>query len=142
MADSQARGGMGTRLYRYNGTAWESIGEIRDINGPALTSMMEDATHMESTDGVEERVPVGVKSVGEVTFTLQKVQDAALQAALRADLMSCTRREWRIVLPSGTKRISFDGYVSTIAPSIPLKGIMTQDVTITPTGAAVEEAHP
>lgn len=142
MAQTQARGGFGTRIYRYNGTAWESIGEVRDVNGPTLTGIVEDATHMESPNGWEERVHVGVKSAGEVTFALQLVQSDAMQAALRADLSEGTLREWRLVLPSGTRRIAFDAYVTTMGNAFPLKGIMTRDITFTITGEPVEEAHP
>ena len=118
---TQARGGFGTIIYRQDGSTWTSVGEVRDVSGPALSAVIEDATNMESPNGWAERVAVGVKEAGEVTFAMNLVADNSLQTALRSDLNAGTARSWRIVFPGGGRRISFTGFVSNLGPAMPVR---------------------
>lgn len=140
---TQARGGFGTKLYRDNGSGtFTAIAEIGDINGPELTQIMEDATNMDSPNGWGEKIAVGLREAGDVSFQMHLLQDDSTQNALLSDLGASTLSNFRIVLAGGTKRWSFSGYVTKIGQSYPLKGKMMNDVTIAITGRPVKEAHP
>lgn len=140
---TQARGGFGTKLYRDNGSGtFTAIAEIGDINGPELTQIMEDATNMDSPNGWGEKIAVGLREAGDVSFQMHLLQDDSTQNALLSDLGASTLSNFRIVLAGGTKRWAFSGYVTKIGQSYPLKGKMMNDVTIAITGRPVKEAHP
>lgn len=140
---SQAKGGFKTKLYRDSDGAgtFQQVSEILDVTGPGISQVLEDATHMDSADGFSEKIAVGLREAGDVTFQMHNLQDDASQNGLLADLNSSTLRNYRLVFSSGTKRISFSGFVASISPSYPLRGKMVQDVVISVTGKPVKEAH-
>lgn len=139
---SQAKGGFKTKLYREDPSGtWQQVSEILDVNGPAISQVIEDATHMDSADGFSEKIAVGLREAGDVTFQMHLLQDDASQGGLRADLNASTSRAYRLVFSSATKRISFTGFVASIGNSFPVRGKMVQDVTISITGKPVFEAH-
>ncbi len=143
MPATQAKGAFGTKLYRDDGTGtFTAVAEVLDINGPELSQIIEDATNMDSPNGWGEKIGVGLREAGDVTFQMNLLQDDATQNALITDLGSSTKRNFRIVLAGGTKRWSFSGFVATIGQTYPVKGKMVSDVTITVTGQAVKEPHP
>lgn len=139
---SQAKGGFKTKLYREDPSGtWQQVSEILDVNGPAISQVIEDATHMDSADGFSEKIAVGLREAGDVTFQMHLLQDDASQGGLLSDLNASTSRAYRLVFSSGTKRISFTGFVASIGNAFPLRGKMVQDVVITVTGKPVKEAH-
>lgn len=141
---AQARGGFKTKLYRDaagDGSNWQQIAEVLDINGPELTQVIEDATHMDSPDGYAEKIAVGLREAGDITLQLHLLQDDASQLSLRADLNSSTVRNYRIVLPTGTKRIQFSAFVASLNHSFPMRGKMVHDLTLSVTGKPTYEAH-
>lgn len=140
---TQARGGFGTKLYRDDGSGtFAAVAEVMDINGPEVSHVIEDATNMDSPNGWAEKIAVGVKEAGDVSFQMNLLQDDSTQNALLADVGSGTKRNFRIVLAGGTKRWAFAGFVAKIGQSYPMRGKMVNDVTITITGQPVKEAHP
>lgn len=139
---SQAKGGFKTKLYREDPSGtWQQVSEILDVTGPATSQVIEDATHMDSADGFSEKIAVGLREAGDVTFQMHLLQDDASQNGLLADLNASTSRAYRIVFPSGTKRIVFTGFVANIGNAFPVRGKMVQDVTLSITGKPVREAH-
>lgn len=142
MPATQARGGFKTKLMRDDGTGnFTQIAEVKDIQAPDKMLLMEDATNMDSEDYVE-RVPVGLHDTSAITFQINHIEADASQASLEQDLDGAVKRNWRIVHPSGAKRISFSGYVTKMGAAYPVKGIMVRDCEITPTGKPVKENHP
>ncbi len=143
MAATQAKGGFGTKLYRDDGTGtFVAIAEVLDVNGPELTQVIEDATHMESPSGWGEKIAVGLREAGDITFQVHMLQDDVTQGTLYSDLNSSAKQNFRLVYPSGTKRLAFSGFVQRIGHSYPVKGKMVNDVTISITGPVVKEANP
>lgn len=141
MAATSARSGFGTLFQIGDGAGPEvftTIAEVRDISGPAIRQMVEDATHMESPDGYAEKVPT-IREAGDVTFQMHLVAGNATQDLLRADLNAGTKRNFRIVVGGATKRWAFTGYVTEVGSSHPVKGVMVNDVTISLTGKPVLE---
>jgi len=142
MPATQAKGGFGTKLYRDDGAGtFVPVAEVLDVDGPELSQIVEDATNMDSPNGWAEKIAVGVREAGDVTFPAHLLQDDATQNSLLTDLGASTKRNFRIVYPSGTKRLSFSGFVQRIAHAFPVKGKMMHNITLSITGQVVKEAH-
>ncbi|MFN0133427.1 MAG: phage tail tube protein [Phycisphaerales bacterium] len=140
---TQAKGGFGSKIYRDDGTGtFVAVAEVLDVNGPELTQIIEDATNMDSANGWGEKIAVGVREAGDVTFQMHMLQDAATQNVLYSDLGSSTKSNYRLVFPGGTKRLAFAGFVSRIGHSYPVKGKLVNDVTLSITGQVLKEANP
>ena len=143
MTATQAKGGFGAKLYRDDGTGtFVAVAEVLDINGPELSQIIEDATTMDSPNGWGEKIAVGVREAGDVTFQMHMIQDDTTQNSLYSDLGSSTKRNFRLVFPSGTKRLAFSGFVQRIGQSYPVKGKLVNDCTVSITGQVVKEANP
>lgn len=144
MPATRAKGGFGTRIYRDDGSGTYPmvVAELKDISGPDWTLQMEDATNQDSPNGWVEKIGVGLKESGDVTFQMNFLDSDASQLALRADLKASAVRQWRIVFPGAAKRLSFSGTVSKIGATHPVRGIMVSDVVITTTGEPILENHP
>lgn len=145
MPATRAKGGFKTLIYRGDGASptegFSPVAEILDIGGPEASQATEDATNMDS-DGWEEKIAIGLKAAGDISFQMHLLQDDASQNGLWQDLNSSTRRNYRIVFPSQTKRLSVTGFIAKINHSFPVKGKMVHDVTITLTGPIIREVHP
>lgn len=142
MAATNAKAGFGSLLKRGDGGGTEvftTIAEVKDINGPAMRQMFEDATHQESPGGFEEFVPT-VRQSGDVTCTCNLLAADTTQALLRADLLAGTKHNYRLTIPGTGKRISFAAYVQELGPAVPLKGVITMDVSFKVTGPSTLEA--
>lgn len=137
MAANRARGGFGTLIQRGDGGGTEiftTIAEALDIDGPEQKQLTEDATHMESPNGWAEKISLGVKEAGNVTFQMHFVPDDTTHALLRTDLNAGTKRNFRIVVAGATKRWEFAAFVESIGASHPVKGKMVRPVSLVVTG--------
>lgn len=140
-----AKAAFSTRLQAGDGATptetFTTIAEVRDIDGPALRQLFEEATNMDSPNGWAEHVPT-TREAGDVTFQASLLQDNATHARLRSDLNAATLRNYRVLFPPGyTKRISFSAYVQEIGQSFPVKGIQMTPISLKITGQPVLEAH-
>lgn len=143
MPATQAKGGFGTKLYRDNGAGtFAELSEIMDVSGPEVSQETVDATHMASPNGFTEKIAVGLRDAGDVTFAMNLIQDDASHGLLEGDLLASTLSNYRLVYPSGTKRISFSAFVKSIGPSFPMRDKMVRNVVLTVTGKPVRETHP
>lgn len=138
---TKAKSGFGTKIYRSDGAgSWLSIAEIHDVSGPSMSRNLIDATHMESDDGYTEDVP-GLKDGGDVTFECNMIDPETSQGLLKTDFETGTVRDFRVVLPGGTRRWAFAAIVSAIGNSFPQDGRMVMPVTLAIQGKPVNEAH-
>lgn len=143
MPRTGAKGGFRTQVqYKNNSDVWVTIAELKDVNGPAKTNVIEDATNMDSQSGATEYVSTGVIESGEVTTQANLLEFNATHTQLRADLDAGTIRDYRVLRPGAATRVAFQGLVASISPSYQVRGVMVIDITIRPTGPVVEEAHP
>lgn len=139
---TQAKGGFRTHLYMDDGAGnWTKIAECRDFSGPQRQHVVEDATSHDS-DGWAEKVAVGLRDGGDVTFQCNLLQDDASQALLHAANASGALRSFRLVPPSQTRRLNFSAIVANISDSYPVRGIMMHDVTLSISGAVTRTSHP
>ncbi|MCK6475323.1 MAG: phage tail tube protein [Phycisphaerales bacterium] len=136
-----ARGGHGSKLeINTTGSTWLAVAESKDIDVPGIENDIQEATNQDSAGWVE-RIAVGVKDGGEVSFETNQLDSDGSQNALITYAGSGTKKSYRVVYPSRTKKVSFDAIVKSIKPSAPVRGIATLSVTLSVTGPVVIEAH-
>ncbi len=143
MAKTNAKTGFGTKIYRGDGATpqvFVAIAEIGDVSGPEKRLQTEDATHMESPHGYVEKIPT-IREAGDVSFDAHLIEGDTTHSPLFEDLDTGTDRDFRLVFPSGTTRISFTAFVASIGPSFPVKGKMVRSITLSVTGKPVEEPN-
>lgn len=133
----------GARLQMGDGgipETFQTIAEVLDISGPALSLDTEDATSHDSPGGWEEVVPTILRS-GEVTFTIQyDPSDPTHNATtgLLSQLRNRALRNFKLVFPDPARTTwRFSAYVTGFQPSAPVAGKLTADVTLKVTGQPV-----
>lgn len=144
MPPTNAKGGFGTKLYCDDGggAGFVEIAEIGDIDGGGASHVLAEATNQASPSGWSEKIATGLKEADDITMPLAFIQGDASQGKLRAARDAGTKCNFRIVLSSGTQRISFAGFVAKIGRNFPMRDKIVSNVTLTPTGPIVEEPHP
>lgn len=110
-----------------------AINEIGDISGLALSTDLDEVTHHNSPDGVEERIPT-IKRIGELSFPVACVATDEGQQDLFAAWEGRTECDFVVTYMSGITA-SFPGYVTAFGLNAPVAGHDTADVTITPKSA-------
>lgn len=139
MAVSTAIASWGTLLKVGDGAApienFTTILQVQDLTPPAVTTLMEDATSHDSTEGWTETRPTNLEA-GDITFGVLYVPTAATHDAgtgLIADQVAKTLRNFQLIYPD-TTTWSFSAYVIKFAPKAPVKGLLKADVTLDVTG--------
>lgn len=137
-----ARGGIGTKIeVNTSGSTWLAVAEAKDIDVPGIEHDIQEATNQDSPNGWVERVAVGVKDGGEISFETNLLDSDGSQNALITYCGAGTKKSFRVVYPSRTKKWSFDAFVKSVKPSAPVRGIAMLSVTLALTGANTIEAH-
>lgn len=111
------------------------IGELTDITAPPMTRTPIEA--LSQTDEDDYYV-VGMRRTGEMTFGINFNPTYASHDHVVGLIYSWDEGlldGWRITYPdTDTSTLVFSGYVTNIAPSAPIDGILTAQVTVRPTG--------
>lgn len=142
MPATSAKSGFGSQLQRDDGTGvFTAIAEVVSIDGPNISRGVVEATNHGSPNGWVERIASGLRDGGEVTVTANMLQDDSTQNPLYSDL-NAAARNFRLVYPTATKRLSFAGLVQSISHAFPLNDKMVQNIVIAISGAVTKEAHP
>lgn len=142
MAATGAKSGFKTQLWMDDGGGYVKIAEIGDVNGLDVEHVLDDATTMESDNGFEEKIAVGVKTVSDLSLSGNLIEADVSQVKLIAARDAGTKCNWRLVYPSGTKRRAFAGFVKSMGEALPMRAKMTFTVAIAVTGPIAREAHP
>ena len=124
-----------------NGTgAFVDIGELGDITPPPLTRNPIEA--LSQTDNDDYYV-VGMRRTGEMTFGINFNPTLAAHDHVAGLIYSWEQGYndgWRVTYPDAdASTLIFSGYITNIAPSAPIDGILSASVTIRPTGAKAFE---
>ena len=120
--------GIGTKFQRYNGTEWQDIARVFDINGPTMTRETPEATTYDSIDGYREFIS-GLRDPGDVTFTLNYRRSTYL--VFKADFEDDEAKQYRIILPDTDQTtMTFTGLVTDLPSVVPVGDRITTDVTI------------
>jgi hypothetical protein len=119
-------------IIRMNGNV---IGRVRDIKGPARTRNVFDASTHNDEDNI---VVVGIRRKGPLTFMINYLPGTDLpspDADIDAAYESGSKDTYTLTYPDGGG-IGFDGFVTNVNPAAPVDGLLSADVTITPSGAS------
>jgi len=126
----------GTFIKMGDGGAPESfttVAEVLDINGPNLSWSTHNATTHDSSDTYSE-ILVGIKSGGEVTFTVHLVPANATHdenTGLIYEFEEGNLKNWELVFPdAGSHQDAFAAYVTGLSKAAPVDGKLTMDVTL------------
>lgn len=137
---SVAVSSFGTLLKIGDGAGSESfttIGEVRDIDGPAFALGTEEVT---AHDGSGSREFVAtLKEVGEISFEINfnKAATQGFTGGLYNDFVNKTKRNFQIVLPTTVAATgAFAAFVTAFKFKEPVEGVLRADVTLKVTGAA------
>lgn len=145
MSQTKARTGFGTLFQVGNGATptetFTTVANVVNISGPEEIREMVDGTHMESTEGVRERIP-SLRDFGVISLDVDFAAGDSSQANVRTDLKNGTLRNFRIIFPGSGKRFEGAGYVSKIGLSTPLDNKMVSPIEITPSGPWNIVNHP
>jgi len=128
----------GTKLYRGTSGAGTLIPGAKDFSGPGLSADTVDVTTHDSPGAFEEHV-VSILRTGEVTFAIEydPVDASHKNAAggLVADLVGRASTTYTLVFPdSGNTEWVFTAFVTGFAPTAPVDGDLTADITMKVTG--------
>jgi hypothetical protein len=131
---------------------------VRDIAGPTAESDEVECTNFSSTNNYREFL-VGMIDPGEITFNVCWETEPLSEGSAGAWFDTATsliwpheqittlfenrtNTSWRIVLPTTTKIISFNGRVRAFQPNIPVDDVITADVTVRLSGAITWPTSP
>ncbi len=144
MTASEGVIGRGTLLKIGDGAEPEvftAIAEVKDINGPGLTTEFAEFTHQQSDGGYREYKPT-FKSSGDVTFKCNFLPDDTTQGfetkGLLKDYEDQTLRNFELLFPdSGATKAKFAAFVANIQPTSPIASALELNVTLRVTGPVV-----
>ena len=116
--------------------AFVDIGEITDITiGPYTRNPIEALSQTDEDD----YYVVGMRRTGEMSFGINFNPTYASHDHVAGLIYSWENgllEGWRITYPDvDTSTLIVSGYITNIAPTAPIDGILTAQVTIRPTGA-------
>ena len=110
-------------------TVYTKVGEVKSINGIALTREALDATHLESPDDYREYIP-GLMDGDPVSITFNYVPNASdpLYTAFHAG-----SGDFQITYPGGIK-MQFQGIPTNWKPGDATSDVMVGEMTVKPSG--------
>jgi predicted secreted protein len=116
--------------------AFTAVAEVRNVGGPEVSLDTTDVTP-HSTGAPWREFVATLLDAGEVSLDLNFLPSTTDQAALRADMIARTKRNFRIEWPitPTAQRASFAGFVTKLSPSAPHDGELSASMTIKITGA-------
>ena len=147
---STGKAGIGVILQRGNGASPEvfaTVANVTTLSAAGVTVNMIDATHLDSPDFYAEFIP-GLKTASEWTLTIQyDPSDPTLNGTtgMRKQMEDRTISTYRINTVAIDLEVSLeaDCYVSELGNiEISPEAIMTQSVTLRPSGKPREVANP
>lgn len=125
---SNAIAGVGTKFYRWSGSAWVAIAEVNSITGPSMTRDFIDVTSLDSTGGFREFI-TGFRDAGTLTLAMNFTHDT--YTAMKEDFENNAHVHYNITLPDAQfTSLEFAGLVTEIPLTIPTDDKVTADVTI------------
>lgn len=134
-----AKSSFGTLLKIGDGAGSEvftTIGEVRDISGPAIAVGTEEVTPHDGS-GWREFVPTLIEG-GEITFDINfnKATTQGFTGGLYADMIAKTKRNFQIVLPTTAAATgAFAAYITSYEFDLPVEGVIAASITLMVNGA-------
>lgn len=137
------------RMKRSGESAYVTVARVDDLDGPSRTRESIEATHLRSPNQHKEFMP-GLMDGGEVTFLVQfDPRDATHDAdtGLEKAYYDRENADWQILTPiPGTPLntrwgYQFKGHLTQMGQQYPKNGLMTQQITIKLSGAALLDEY-
>jgi predicted secreted protein len=131
---TQGQVGFGVRLLRLNAAnAYEDIGQIAELSGPALARDAVDASHSLSPNRFREFIG-GMRDAGEISATLLLAPGAAAvkdHRRLVDDYKNDAAVTYRLLFPNVDQTsFTFTGLITSLEHAEPIDDKMTLSVTI------------
>ncbi len=121
--------GAGTKLYRSNdGTVWEQIAKVLDLSPPSITRGSSEKTYLEDTNNAKSFEP-GMLEPGECEFALEWDKGDAMQAKLKADLLTKSNFHYGIRFPDDSFD-KFEGHITDWGKELPKEETIQRKVKI------------
>lgn len=136
---SNAIAGPGFLLQHFNGATYDTIAEVKDINGPETSVDVVDVTNQDSPDNFEEILPT-LKRGGTASFDVNFVPTDGTQdstTGMLSFLADRSRETWQIIVPGTGLSVQFEGYVVKWGPKFPVANAATASMDIRVTGPVV-----
>jgi len=119
------------------GTAYATIGQVMDINGPEVSRDEIEVTTRDSTEYWMEFLK-GMKNGGNISFGVVLDLSLASHGTAATGLLSDMQNEttipaWKLNYPN-SKTCTFDGFLTAFPPAAPMKDAFTADLTVKVTG--------
>lgn len=137
---SSALESQGMLIKRGDGASPEvftTIPEIKSFNGPGGAASIIDVTDLSST-AKEKRM--GLRDEGQLSLTLNYLPDNTVHDGLRTDRANRTLRHFQMVFTDTSPKTtwSFSAYVTGLAISGGVDGVVEANVTLEISGSIVE----
>ena len=114
------------------GETFATIGEVRDISGPAFALGTEEVTSHDSASGAREYIATLLEG-GEVSFDINFTAAATqgFTGGLYTTMTNRTLRNFQLVVPtSSAKTCSFAAFVTSFAVNAPVEGVLSAGITL------------
>lgn len=143
--------GFGTTLWMHDGLTpgafVEVMVELRDVNPPAISAGVVEATHHKSPGRFRQRIST-LRDTAEVAIQGHVVRNAPAIAALRAKVGARGYTGWQVRIPP-TEEGGDDGEIhefnalaTGFEQTSPLEDVMLWTLTLTPSGPVTVTAGP
>lgn len=143
MAETLARSGKNTLLQMGDGgspEAFDTILEVRAVNGPNETAELEDVTHMNSPGNYKEFITTLLEG-GDCPFECNFVPGDPAQEVLHTAFKAQLKKNMRLVMPAGDKRYEFTSFLTQLGRAFPHNGAMKLTGTFKLTGELDQVAN-
>ena len=132
MSNTNAISSMGTKFYRWSGSAWVEMGDITAVEGPQKTRDTLEVTQLNSDDQYKEFI-ADLKDGGTANLTASFVR--ANYDLIATDFESTTAQSYAIVLPdTDNTTVEFEGLVIEQPLAVGVGDKISADVSIKVTG--------
>lgn len=133
-------GGFKTILQAYISGAYTAVAQVRDIDGPGITSDQIEVTHR---DTVWRKYVAGMRDGGEVTFDIvfdpdHASHDPTVSTSMYKAAENGTVMAFRVIFPgvsTATTKCEFNAFVSEFTTGSPLEDGLTASLTLKITGS-------
>jgi hypothetical protein len=115
------------RYYNIGLSAWASLGEVKDVNGPSMSRETHDVTSFASVNGYREFIP-GLRDPGTLTFSMffNRADYDAMKALFESDV----EQDFELILnDDDNTSLEMSGYVTEMPLTVP-EGPVECNVTI------------
>jgi len=128
--------GFGALLQYYDGIAeqWTTVGGTKDLETPEDTTEAIDTTSNDSAGGYKTNIPSPLAELGSVAYTMN------FRWSQWSNLVSMkgnkTITDWRVVLMNPQQTyMSFCAWIMSLKADVPMEGLVTGEIGLSPTGA-------